>query len=55
MDFQMDFSKIFEKKQIQKGKKRLGIVDMHDKLTLSFDAFVILGWQSGKVQAYKLS
>lgn len=43
MDFQMDFSKIFKKKQIQKGKKRLGIVDMHDKLTLSFDAFIILG------------
>ena len=43
MDFQMDFSKIFKKEQIQKGKKRLGIVDMHDKLTLSFDAFIILG------------
>ena len=43
MDFQMDFSKTFEKKQIQKGKKRLAIVDMHDKLTLSFDAFIILG------------
>ena len=33
MDFQMDFSKSLKKKQIQKGKKRLGIVDMHDKLT----------------------
>lgn len=41
--FKWIFQRSLKKKQIQKGKKRLGIVDMHDKLTLSFDAFIILG------------